>query len=186
MALLDGREQRIIFLTEDDLMELLGQGFDADGGFRPDKSPREIMQDLNPNFLQGDFKVYVPLNGKIHHSQVEEDTGSSMIDCNSVIKLGHRLTVIACDAMFIALTDRLSNGRYLGLRVTFCGELTSFGLDTIDDVQESGQVPLYFGKSLNWQGEHIAEDAHQALIDWWETSPRAQVRDFTIHPVRYS
>lgn len=186
MALLDGREQRIIFLTEDDLMELLGQVFENDGGFPPHLSPRDIMLSLNPNFLQGDFKVYVPLDGKAHHSQVEEDTGSSMIACNTVIKLGHRMTIIACNQMFIALMEPDSDNQVLGLRVTFFDELTRFGLDAIDDVQEFGQVPLYFAKSLNWQGEHITEDAHQALIDWWEESPRAEVRDFTIHPVRYS
>ncbi len=186
MALLDNREQRIIFLTETNLMELLGQTFENDGGFPPDLSPRDIMLRLNPNFLQGDFKVYVPLNGKVHHTQVEEDTGSSMIECNTVIKIGHRMVIIACDQMFIGLMAPDSKNRVLGLRLMFDGNVTRFGIDTIDDVQESGQVPLLFAKTLNWQGEHIEEEAHQTLIDWWEESPRAEVREMTVRPIRYS
>lgn len=175
MALLDGREQRMMFLTEDDFMVVLGRALEDDGGFRPDKSPRELMLGLNPNFLQGDFKVYVPLNGKLHHTEVEEDTGASMIECNTVIKLDHRMVIIACDGMFIELAGWDADNRVIGLRVVFDGNITRFVMDTFWDVQEDGQVPLHFAKTLNWQCEHIEQDGHAVLIEYWDSMDKTKV-----------
>ena len=169
MALLDNREQRVLALTEDDFLKLIGLSLDESGDFPPDLSPREHMLRINPMFLQGDFRVYVPLNGKAHHSQVETDDADSMLSHNSVVKVGHRMIITACDGMFISFLPDSAGGTEYGVVLNFLGEkYTSLEFTSLEDNAEHGQAPLYFAKTFNWQSENIHADSHQAIIDVWE------------------
>lgn len=176
MALLDNREQRVLALTEDDFLRLIGLSLDESGDFPPDLPPREHMLRINPLFLQGDFRVYVPLNGKVHHSQVESDDADSMLSHNSVVKVGHRMIITACDGMFISFLPDNVGGTQWGVVLNFLGEkFTSLEFTSLEDDAEHGQTPLYFAKTFNWQSENIHADSHQAIIDVWEGMDKVTV-----------
>lgn len=173
MTILDGRENRTIFLTEDDLLGLLEIACAKnDITYSNHASFRAFLESIIPNLFQGDFSVYVPLNGAKSHCEVESDDGASMIDCNTIVKIDHRIIIVGCDGMLIGLGSGRETGTTLAIRFDFAGtNACSFTFDALD--QNIGLT--HFAKTLNWQGEHIAPDGLNLLAELWEESEKNSI-----------